>query len=277
MESLSTKVAEIMKMDLLGAFTVGRLISTILLIAVCLVVIKILISIAKRTTKRFEGDKAVRNFIMLIVRCVLYFVGILIVGDYVGLPMTSLLAVFSVAGLAVSLSLQDQLANVFGGFIIILNKPFHADDIITVAGQTGCVVNITLTYTTLRTADNAIIYVPNKDASTQSVVNFSREGTRRVTALVSASYDSDPEKVRAALLDAVGMTENVLRDETHAPVIGLNKYGASAIEYAVHVWCDGANFWNVTYGLNESIKKAFDKNGVEMTYDHINVHMIDNK
>lgn len=266
-----------MSYEFLKGFTVGRLISTLLLIVICLVVIKLLLSITRRTTKKFEGDTAVRNFIMLIARVVLYFVGVLIVGDYIGIPMTSLLAVFSVAGLAVSLALQDQLANVFGGFIIIINKPFHANDVITVAGQTGCVVNITLTYTTLRTGENAIIYIPNKDASTQNIINYSREGVRRVTAKVSASYDCPSEKVRAALLDAVDMTSKVIREESRTPVIGLSNYGPSAIEYVVHVWCDAADFWDVTFGLNENIKKSFDKNGVEMTYDHINVHMIENK
>ncbi len=277
MENFIANITDVMDYKIFSDLTVGRLISTFLLIAICLIVIKILISIAKHTTKRFEGDKAVRNFIMLIVKVVLYFVGVLIVGDYIGFPMTSLLAVFSVAGLAVSLALQDQLANVFGGFIIILNKPFRADDVITVAGQTGCVVNITLTYTTLRTGENAIIYIPNKDASTQNIINFSHEGTRRVTVNVSASYDTNPEKVRIAALEAVKMTENILRDDDHKPVIGLSKYGPSAIEYTIHVWCDRSKFWDVTYGLNENIKKAFDQFSVEMTYDHINVHMIENK
>ena len=275
MDKFISDFKKVMDFTVYGSLTVERIISTVLLIAVCFIVIKLLISIAKRTTKRFEADTAVRNFVLLIIRVVLYFVGILIVGDYMGLPMTSLLAVFSVAGLAVSLSLQDQLSNVFGGFMIIINKPFRTNDVITVAGQTGCVINITLTYTTLKTGDNAIIYIPNKDASTQNIVNFSREGIRRVSAVVSASYDCEPQKVKAALKEATAMTEKILRDETHEPVIGLSNYGPSAIEYTAHVWCNASDFWNVTYGLNENIKKAFDNNGVEMTYDHINVHMIE--
>lgn len=277
MDKFISDFKKVMNYTVYGSITVERIISTLLLIVVCILVIKLFISIAKRATKRFEADTAVRNFILLILRVMLYFVGVLIVGDYLGLPITSLLAVFSVAGLAVSLSLQDQLSNVFGGFMIILNKPFHTNDVITVAGQTGCVVNITLTYTTLKTGDNAIIYIPNKDASTQSIVNFSREGIRRVTTVVSASYECDPETVRLALSEAAKMTPNILEDETHTPVIGLSKYAPSAIEYTVHVWCGASNYWNVTYALNENIKKAFDKNGVEMTYDHINVHMIENK
>ena len=275
MDKFIADFKKVMDFTVYGSLTVERIISTVLLITVCLIVIKLLISIAKRTTKRFEADTAVRNFILLIIRVVLYFVGILFVGDYMGLPMTSLLAVFSVAGLAVSLSLQDQLSNVFGGFMIILNKPFRTNDVITVAGQTGCVINITLTYTTLKTGDNAIIYIPNKDASTQNIVNFSREGIRRVSAVVTASYDSKPETVKLALKEAAAMTEKILRDESHVPVIGLSSYGPSAIEYTTHVWCNASDFWNVTYGLNENIKKAFDNNGVEMTYDHINVHMIE--
>ena len=275
MDKFISDLKNVMDYTLPGSVTVGRIISTVLLIAICLIVIKLFISIAKRTTKRFEADKAVRNFILLILRVVLYFLAVLIVGDYIGLPMTSLLAVFSVAGLAVSLSLQDQLSNVFGGFMIIINKPFRTNDVITVAGQTGCVVNITLTYTTLKTGDNAIIYIPNKDASTQNIVNFSREGVRRVSAVVSASYDCEPEKVKAALKEATGMTDKILCDETHNPVIGLSSYGPSAIEYTVHVWCNASDFWTVTYTLNENIKKAFDNNGVEMTYDHINVHIIE--
>lgn len=277
MDKFISNITDVMNYNIFGVFTVGRLVSAILLIAVCLVVIKILISITKRTTKRFEGDKAVRNFIMLIVKVILYFIAVLIVGDYIGIPMTSLLAVFSVAGLAVSLALQDQLANIFGGFIIILNKPFRADDYITVAGESGSVVKITLTYTTLRTPENAIIYIPNKDASTQSIVNYTHEGTRRISLKVSASYNSDPNNVRSAVMDAIGMTENILINDAYEPIIGLTNYGSSAIEYDVHVWCASSNFLSVKYALNENIKKAFDANGIEMTYDHINVHMFESK
>jgi len=110
-----------------------------------------------------------------------------------------------------------------------------------------------------------------------NIINYSNEGIRRVTVKVSASYDCSPDKVRAAALAAIDMTENILRDEEHTPVIGLSNYGPSAIEYVINVWCNSSNFWNVTYSLNENIKKAFDVNGVEMTYEHINVHMIENK
>ncbi len=128
-------------------------------------------------------------------------------------------------------------------------------------------------YTKIDTTDNRLVSIPNKIVSESKSQNFSAEPTRRLELTFSASYDSPIDKVKQAVLDALAEEPLTLADP--APVVGVAAFGSSAIVYNVWVWCKAADYWPTLYSVNEAIKRALDENGLEMTYDHINVHMID--
>lgn len=128
-------------------------------------------------------------------------------------------------------------------------------------------------YTKLNTTDNKLVSIPNKIVSEAKVQNFAAEATRRVELTFSASYDSPIDQVKAAVLEALAGNELTL--DQPEPVVGVAQFGASAIVYNVWVWCKGSDYWSALYSVNEGIKAALDRHGLEMTYDHINVHMIE--
>lgn len=258
-----------------GDLTVGNLLIAVIVFLVCVLVIKLLLKIVRRTAEKAKLTRSISGFIVNAVRVVLYFIAIIISCDFIGIPVTSLIAVLSVAGLALSLAVQDLLSNLLSGIVILITKPFVDGDVIEIAGKTGTVKRIGVMHTRLRTGDNKIIYIPNHEVSVSNIINYTRENTRRVDLVISASYDNTADEVKKSITRSFGKVQGILTDPE--PFIGVKEYGNSSISYDVRVWCSSADYWDVYYALNEQIKVGFDSDGVEMTYDHIIVHTADNK
>ncbi|MBR6515079.1 MAG: mechanosensitive ion channel [Clostridia bacterium] len=240
---------------------------------VCLIIIKILLKFVRRTAQKMKIDPSGVGFIVTVSRIAMLFIAIIICCDIIGISVSSLVAVLSVVGLALSLAVQDMLSNLLSGFVILMSGPFKDGDVIEIAGKTGTVKRVGFMHTRIRTGDNKIIYIPNHEVSVSNIINYTREDTRRVDLVVSASYDNTADQVRKSITKSFGKVEGIMTDPE--PFIGVKEYGASAVSYDVRVWCRSEDYWKVYYALNEQIKVGFDADGVEMTYDHINVHMME--
>ena len=247
------------------------LILVILLVA-GYVTIRVVVTLLDRTMKRAGMDKGVRTFLRSGLKVVLWLVLICVLLGYIGVPMTSLVAVLSVLGLAVSLAIQGTLSNLAGGIMILSSHPFSSGDFVEVGDKSGTVKEVGLVYTKLVTRDNKIIYVPNGEISGTTIINYTANDTRRVDLKFTTSYDAPPDTVKECITRVVG--EHPLTLPTPEPVIRVNAYGSSSIEYVCLVWCATADYWTVYFDLTEQVKVAFDKAGVEITYDHLNVHMV---
>ena len=169
--------------------------------------------------------------------------------------------------------MQNVLANVAGGLVLLVTKPFAVGDYVDTPCGAGTVKELTLTYTYLDTPDGLRIAAPNSSLSAGKITNYTTLGTRRIQHSVSASYDAPVQTVRQALLDAVARTPGLL--ESPGPEVYVNAYGESGIEYIVRSWARTADYWTAYYALLENIKAAFDERAVEMPYNHLNVHIVD--
>ena len=257
-----------------GELNLEKIVSAILLFVILYVASRILMKMLGKVLTRFSLDRALTNFILAVCRVCLYILIGLIVADFLGVPTTSLVAVFSVAGLAISLSIQNTLSNLAGGVILLISKPFAADHYVEAGGVGGTVKEIGLIYTKVATPDNKIIHIPNSDISSSRITNYSIEEFRRVDVNYSASYDAPLETVKSALMQAIDQIPQILHDEGKQPTVAVTNYGESAIDYVVRVWVKNADYWSVLFALNEAVKYSFDANNVEMTYPHLNVHLV---
>ncbi|MGM9521897.1 MAG: mechanosensitive ion channel family protein [Oscillospiraceae bacterium] len=258
----------------IGQFSLAKILSTILLLAVCLIVRRILGKAVRRIIERTHLEKSIKSFLKSAVDVVIWIIIILIVADTLGIQVNSLVAIASVVSLALSLSVQDILTNIFSGMTILSTKPFGVGDFIDLGGTTGTVTSLGLFYTVINTADNKVVYMPNSKVVGAEVINYSVNPIRRIELNVAASYDDEPEKVKAALIKAAEMTEGALSEP--APFAGVLNYGSSSIEYSLLVWAGKDDFLPVKFRLTEAVHDAFCAGGVTMTYDHINVHMVEN-
>ncbi len=254
-----------------GGFSWTKLISAAILLVVCGVLIKLILKATDRMLGRSRLDKAVHPFIRTIVKLVLLFTAIMLIAGTLGVDTSSLLALLSVAGLAVSLALQNVLSNMASAVILLTTKPFQIGHFIEMGSVSGTVVKIGAICTDILTLNNQLVHVPNSEITGSTVTNYTASDKRRLEYRITASYDAPVENVKAALLRAA---EHPLRMQEMQPIARVNGYGESAIEYVLFLWIRPKDYMDVYYDVLENVKREFDAAGIEMTYPHINVHHI---
>ena len=248
-----------------------RVLYVALLLAVCLIVMKLLMSVLNRALDRLNIEKGLHTFIKSVVKILLWFLTIIIVLGYIGIEVTSLIALLSVIGLAVSLAIQGTLSNLAGGIQVLVSKPFKAGDYIETDSVSGTVSEIGLVYTKIKTYDNKLIMIPNGQISSAKITNYTAEERRRVDLKFSVSYDAPVEQVKETIQSVLRSHPKVAAEPP--PFARVSAYHDSSIEYAVRVWCATPDYWDVYSDLLEQVKAAFDREGIEMTYNHLNVHI----
>lgn len=255
-----------------GKLTVGRLLSALLLLLVCLAVVRLLLGMTRRLVGRAALDERIKRYILRGVRAFLYLLTALVMAGSLNIDVSSLIALVGVFGLAVSLAVQDVLGNVAGGMVLLFSKPFTLGDYVSTADGEGEVAEITLTHTKLDTPAGQRVMLPNSKLTAGQIVNYTVRGVRRADHAVSASYDDAPEAVRSACLKALSRTPGILPDP--APQVVLTAYGESSIEYRVRFWAKTEDYWDAHFRSLEEIHRAFAEDGVTMTYNHLNVHIL---
>ena len=257
----------------LGGYSLSHILSAILTLLICLLVSRLLLKLAKKLLHRGKKlNDRLRQIILTAIKVVLYVLTGIITAGALGLNTTSVTALVSVLTLGVTLAAEDILGNVAGGLVILSSHPFSIGDVIEVDGAEGTVREITLNHTKLEAYDGQIIMEPNKTLASAKVVNYTTLGRRRIVHNVTASYDAPTEAVKTACREAMDVP-GVLADP--APEVRLISYGNSAIEYSVRCWASVADYWRVYFAVNENLRTTFARHGVEMTYDHLNVHVVE--
>lgn len=259
----------------LGAqdLTLGKIVQVAVLVLVGWLVIRVLMKMADRMLDRAKKVASIKVYIRSALHIFLWFLLALVLAGTMSIEVTSIIAMLSVAGLAVSLALQNTLSNLAGGLTLLVTKPFAVGDYVEADGVSGTISAVDLSYTTFVTPDNKEIFVPNSQLSAAKIINYNRLGRRRMDLKFTASYDAPTAQVRAAILEALEAVPNVLDDP--APAVYLSEYRSSSIEYLARLWTLSGDYWEVYYALLEGVREAFVRHGVEMTYDHLNVHIVE--
>jgi small conductance mechanosensitive channel len=253
--------------------TASKVFSAVIVAVVSLLVIKVLTSLLDRALRRSKMEDTLKKLLRTLFKGISWFVAIIVVLGCLGIEVTSLVAVLSVIGLAFSLALQNFLSNVAGGMQLLASHPFKPGDYVEAGGCSGTVSEIGMFYTRLATYDNKLVQIPNSSVVSANIVNYSAQANRRVDLMVSAAYDSPLGLVLSTLVELAEAHELVLGDP--APAAHVTSYGDNAIGYALRAWCATADYWTVYNDLIDSIKPAFDAAGIQMTYPHVNVHMVE--
>lgn len=260
--------------------TVGKIVTTmtwskalytVLLFLACVAVIKVVLTLVDRAMGRLHVEPTVRKFTRSSLKVLLWLVTVMIVAGYIGIEVNSLVAVLGIVGVALSLSLQGALSNLAGGIMVLLSKPFAVGDYVEAGGMSGTVQEIGLVYTKLQTIDNKVIYMPNGEISSEKIVNYNAQTQRRVDLKFDISYDDDPEVAKAAILEVVGAHPKALF--TPAPFARVSSYNDSSVSVTLRVWCATEDYWDLYFDLLEQVRAAFDAKGVQLTYNHLNVHL----
>ncbi len=247
------------------------ILNLVITVGIGLLVIKIILHFTRRALKRSSLDAVLYKFIVNAVKAVCLIVLATMCLGILGVQMSTIVAVLGAAGAAIALALKDSLANIAGGVMIIITKPFIRDDYIDIGDVSGKVKDIDLFLTTLRTYDNKTITVPNGLVNTSILVNHSREDMRRVDCQFGISYETDLTKAKD-LMRGICRDSELILDEPEA-TIGVSKLDDSSVLMDMLAWCRTDDYWEVKYFLEEEVKKVFDENGIDMPYPQMEVRL----
>ncbi len=251
-------------------------------VLICIVILFIGTRIINMITKIFRkslakafDDKGIVGFITTFVKMILDVILVMMVASTFGVDATSIVAVLGSAGIAIGLALQGSLSNFAGGVILLWMKPFKIGDYIIEDAHKneGIVTDIQIFYTVLNTVDNKSIMIPNGTLANTSLTNVTKMQKRQIDFSVGISYDSDLLKAKKILKEVVEREEHAVKNAE--PVIFVRELGDSAVVLGARVWVPTADYFPALWNLNETVKLEFDKNGIEIPYNQVDVHLRD--
>lgn len=252
-----------------------QLLAAIAIFIVGKMVAKWIRKLVTRVMKKAEIDQIIIGFTSNIAYiAVLAFVIVAALGQ-LGIQTTSFIAILGAAGLAVGLALQGSLANFAAGFLMIIFRPFKVGDFVEAAGVSGSVQSIQIFTTTLITPDNKTIIIPNGKIGNDNIINYSTQANRRVDLTVGVAYDADLKQVRSVLEDIVSKDDRILDDPAHQ--IAVSELADNSVNFVVRLWVKSADYWDVYFDTNESVKVRFDEAGIGIPFPQRDVHLYEHK
>lgn len=221
--------------------------------------------------ERRKVDISLRMFVRNAVKVVFTLLLILIVVQTLGVNVTSVIALFSAATLAIGMALSGTAQNFAGGVMILVMKPYRVGDFISAQGQSGTVREIKLFSTVITTGDNQTIYIPNNAIATAIIDNYSTADLRRVDWTIGISYGDDVDAARKALLEILASDTRILAQP--APVVWVAELADSAVNLTVRAWTRNADYWDVFFQNNERFYKRLPEYGINFPFPQVDLHL----
>ncbi len=226
---------------------------------------------SRRTFLRMKVEESVSRFLSSCISVGLYGVLLFIVAGMLGVNSASIVALLGSAGIAISLALQGSLSNFAGGVLILLSRPFTVGDYIINKDGEGTVTNIGIIYTTLLTTDNRKIVLPNGALSNSPLTNVTAQDRRRVVINVGISYEADLKKAKELLQGLFEARSEILPED--GIEVYVDSLGESAVNLTARAYTRTEDYWNVKWALTEEVKLCFDREGIEIPYNKLDVNL----
>lgn len=238
-----------------------KVIGALIVFVIGLYITNLIAKMVSKGLKRNGVDVSLQSFLGSLVSGGLKVLLLITVAGMLGLQTTSFVAVIGALGLAVGLALQGSLANFAGGVLLLVFKPFKVGDLIESGGQTGHVTEIQIFNTILLTPENKTVILANGGVSNGTIINYSKHGDLRVDITMAIAPSADIEKARSVAMEIINANPLVLKEP--AASVNVVKVGDGMVTLAIRPYATPATYWDVFFGVQEDVKKAFDKNNVE--------------
>ena len=260
--------------DFLGGYGLNILKALALFVLGLLIIRIVTSSVKKRSVKSRRLDNAASTFITSLVALIAYVALALVLVKTLGFSTAGIVAAFSSVMLAIALGMQDTLSSLTNGILLIFTKPFRAGDYVDIGGTSGTVKEKLFSVKVV-TADNLTVIIPNSTVLSSVIINYSRMPLRRLEILLPVSYDSDVSEVKKSVMEVVSADKRI--SALPAPFFRLTDYGDSALNFTLRVWTNPDDFWNVKFDLLEGILENLRKNKIEIPYNQLDVHVVNQK
>ena len=224
--------------------------------------VKLLLRFTDRWIERLNVEVCVRKVVMSLA-CVMYILLLIfVVAGILGVGTSSIVAMVGSAGLAIGLALQGSLANLAGGVLILLLKPFQVGDYIITPQSEGTVQSIDIFYTRLTTTDNRVIVIPNGTISNSDITNTTKQDRRLLVLEFSVSYDADVALIRDILLKEMKHRSDILVKEPMRVVV--TRLNPVKLRMNAKCWVETSKYWDVYYDMLERIKTLLQEQNISI-------------
>ena len=271
-ENISQAWTDLIVFENLLNFALYSLLPAIIMLVLGILIIRGIKAVMVRILEKSKLEKAAHSLILSLTSAVVYLLLGLMTASSLGIDVTGIVALASVLTLAVSLSVQNFLTNVIGGFVLLYTQPFRSGDYVEVGLEAGTIMEIGMTYTKLQTPDNKVISIPNATVVAGDIVNYSVTGTRRVDVNIQAAYTADSQMVMEALLEAAKVDKILPDRDPNVVIVG---YTETAVQYSVRVWSKTEDYWDILFDINKNVKRIFEERGIQSAFPHLHVCMED--
>lgn len=231
-------------------------------------------AVQKNTMKSRKIDNAAASFVTSVVSLVAYVGLMLVIIGTLGFSTESIITAFSSVMLAIALGLQNTLASLANGILLIFTKPFQAGDYVDIGGTSGTVKEIKLFSVKIVTPDNLTIVIPNNTVFGSTIINYSKMPLRRIDIVLPVSYDVDVAKLKELVNGLIAKDTRIAKDP--APFFRLTEYGESSLNFTLRAWTNTSIYWDVRFDLMEGILEVLRENGVEIPFNQLDVHVKSN-
>ena len=253
------------------AFAV-RLLFAAVILAVGAMAIRLLVAaVGRAVEKSGRGGTLFATFAKNVTSKGCWAILIVVALGKLGVNVGPIIAGLGVTGFILGFAFQESLGNLASGLMIAVNQPFKIGDYVVVAGLEGVVLKVDMMATELATPDNKKIVIPNKSAWGAPITNFTALGRRRVDIKIGIDYASDVGKAIEIALSALASVPGVLKDP--APAVSVASLDDSQVTLNVRPWSEGRDYWAVYNATCQAIKLAFEKNGVNIPFPQLTVHL----
>ena len=225
-------------------------------------IVKFCLRLTGKWMKKREVDLGVQNFVMSFAGVGYHFILIFIVAGILGIGAT-VVAVVGSAGLAIGLALQGSLANLAGGVLILILKPFTVGDYIMADGAEGTVESIDIFYTRVSTSDNKVIVIPNGTITSSNITNTTNASKRMLVIDFRVPYDTDVDELKRILLEMMGEEELILKEEPMSVVI--DRLAPVKMKMLIKAWAKTERYWDARHHLLEQMKKTLEEHQIPLS------------
>jgi small conductance mechanosensitive channel len=249
-----------------------KIVGAILILVIGRLVAKLIQQLIKALMEKSKADPALVSFVGSLSYIAMMTFVIIAALSKLSIQTASFVAVLGAAGLAIGLALQGSLANFASGVLMLIFKPFKVGDFIEGGGTAGVVEEIEIFTTQLKTPDNKTIIVPNASMTGGNITNYTAKDMRRIDLVFGVSYGDDLDKVKGVINEVLAADDRILADP--APTVGVVELADSSVNVAVRPWVKTADYWDVFFATQETMKKRFDAEGISIPFPQQDVHLI---
>ncbi len=259
-EALNSSEVWLVKIKAMAIEYAPKVIGAILIYIIGQWVISWIAALSRKVLNSRNFDSSLQKFLLSLIRVTLSILLFLSIAGVLGVNITGFAAILAGAGLAIGAALNGSLGNLAGGVMVMIFKPFKVQDMIEAQGVIGIVQEIGIFNTVVLSPENKTVILPNGALSTGVITNYTTHGNLRVDITMAIALDTDIDQARQVAIEAMQQHPKVLK--TPAPEVSVLEVANGMTSLAIRPYTLQADYWDVYFGVQELVKKAFDTHGI---------------